>query len=206
MRQYAVAALVSLLITGAILTAAAQLVRERSQRHDITMLTAVSLVNVPREERIEEEAERKPPEPPRREPQIDFAPELPTPSLTAPALGGPSVALDPAVFGGVAPTGPMTFEAADLDKAPRAVIQRPPTYPRRAQQRGIRGQVTARFLVQVDGTVAQVSIVSSDPAGVFDRAVIDAVSGWRYEPGQLAGEAVAAWILAPIDFVPDGGR
>jgi len=206
MIRYGIAALAALLITGLIMVAAAQLVRERPQRHDITMPTAVSLVNVPREEQVEEEVDRKPPEPPRREPEVDFAPELPAPSLTAPALTGPAVALDPTLFGGVAPSGPMVFEAADLDRAPRAVVRRQPQYPYRARQRRVEGRVKVRFLVQTDGSVSRITILESEPEGTFDQAVIDAVSGWRFEAGRLAGEPVAAWIVTPILFDLDGGR
>jgi len=206
MIRYGIAALAALLITGLIMVAAAQLVRERPQRHDISMPTTVSLVTVPRDEEAPEETEEKPPEPPRKEPQLDFAPELPTPSLTAPALTGPAVDLDPALFRGTAPAGPMIFEAAELDRAPRAVVRRQPQYPYRARQRRVEGRVKVRFLVQTDGSVSQITILESEPAGTFDQAVIDAVSGWRFEAGRLAGEPVAAWIVTPILFDLDGGR
>jgi protein TonB len=199
------AIVVAFVINTLLLLAAAQLVRQRPEPVDITVPTAVSLIAVPDDEAPPEEDEPQPPRPPEQPPQLDFTPELPSPSLTAPALSGPSVVLDASIFGGAAPTGTMIFEASELDQAPRAVVRTPPEYPYRARQRRIEGSVQVRFLVNVDGTTSQISIVESDPPGIFDQAVIDAVSRWRFEPGRLAGEPVAAWVVAPITFDLSGG-
>jgi len=203
--RYVRAALVAFVLNSLLLLAAAQLVRERPETQDLTVPTVVSLVSVPKEEVLPEETDAKPPEPPKPQPQMDFTPELPTPSLTAPALSGPAVALDATLFGAAAPLSAMVFEASELDRAPRAVVHMPPQYPYRARQRGIEGSVQVRFLVGIDGTTSQISILQSDPTGVFDQAAIDAVSGWRFEPGQLAGEPVAAWVVAPMIFDLSGG-
>ena len=85
------------------------------------------------------------------------------------------------------------------------MVRRRPQYPYRARQRRLEGRVKVRFLVQADGTTSQITILESEPAGVFDQAVQDAVAGWRFEPGKLAGEPVAAWIVTPILFDLDGG-
>ena len=63
-----------------------------------------------------------------------------------------------------------------------------------------------RFLVRRDGTVGEVIIESAEPAGVFEEAVREAVSRWRFEPGRLAGESVAAWVVQPLRFDLSGGR
>jgi protein TonB len=128
------------------------------------------------------------------------------PSLTAPPLRGPAVSLDPSLFGGAAPMGEMIFDARDLDAPPRGVATAPPVYPYKARQRRIEGVVEVRFLVRRDGSVGQIIIESADPPGVFEDAVRDAVSGWRFEPGRLAGDAVAAWVLQPLRFDLSGGR
>jgi len=200
------AALVAVLINAVLLAAAAQLVRDRPQAQDMTVPTVVSLLNVPRDETPPEEEQRQEPEPPQPKPQVDFAPELPTPSLMAPSLSGPAVALDPAMFGMAAPMDAMIFETGDLDSAPRSVVRTPPQYPYRARQRGIEGSVTARFLVGLDGRTSRITILSSEPAGFFDQAVVDAVSRWRFEPGVLAGQPVASWVVTPITFDLGGSR
>lgn len=206
MIRFVLAAILAVVINVLLLAAAAQLVRDRPQPQDMTVPTAVSLVNVPREEAPPEEEQRREPEPPKEKPDLDFAPELPTPSLMAPVLSGPVVAVDPALFGGTAPMGAMVFEAGDLDRAPRSVVRTPPQYPYRARQRRIEGSVKVRFLVSTDGTTSRITILESQPAGVFDQTVIDAVVRWRFEPGILAGEPVAAWMVTPITFDLDGDR
>jgi protein TonB len=199
------AGVVAFLFNAILLFAAAQLVKERPEPQDMTVPTVVSLVSIPEEETPPEEAEAEPPEPPKQQPKVDFLPELSAPSLIAPDIGGPAVALDPGLFGRSAPMGDMVFEASELDDAPRAIIRTPPQYPYRARQRRIEGSVWVRFLVSVDGTVSQISVVDAQPPGVFEQAVIDAVSRWRFEPGRLAGETVAAWVVAPITFDLSGG-
>lgn len=206
MRRFTQAILAALLVNGFLLVAAAQLVRDRPQPQDITVPTAVSLVNVPKDKTPEEETERKMPEPPQQQPHLDFAPELPVPSLTAPTLAGPAVALDLTRFGDTAPMGAIAFEAGELDHMPQALVHTAPQYPYRARQRHIEGSVKVRFLVSIDGTTSRITILESRPAGVFNQVVIDAVARWRFEPGKLAGKSVPAWMITPITFDLDGGR
>jgi protein TonB len=99
----------------------------------------------------------------------------------------------------------MVFEASELDRAPRPVVRTAPVYPYKARQRRIEGTVQVRFLVRADGTVGEVQVESADPPGVFEDAVRDAIARWRFEPGRLAGEAVAAWVVMPISFDLDRG-
>ncbi len=196
----------SLVITGLLLLAAAALVQERPQVQDMTAPVPVSLVAVPRDEVPPEEEEREIPDPPKEPPKLDFAPELPAPSLIPPDLSGPTVTLDPSLFGGTGPVGEMIFDARDLDTPPRAVVAPQPAYPYKARQRRTEGVVQVRFLVRRDGTVGEIIIESADPPGVFDDVVREAVSRWRFEPGRLAGESVAAWVVQPLRFDLSGRR
>jgi protein TonB len=193
-------------ITLLVLVIAAQLVQERPLVQDLTEPVGVSLVSVPRDETDVTEERIREPEPPQQPPQVDFTPELPMPSLTAPALSGPAISLDPALFGKAVSAGEMIFDAQDLDTPPRAIVAMAPVYPFRAQQRDIEGTVEVRFLVGRDGNVSEVIIVSADPPGIFEEAVLEAVRRWRFEPGKLAGKPVAAWMMQPIVFDLSGGR
>lgn len=205
-RDLALAFLGAVVLTSALVVLAGQLVRERVDAQDITEPTPVSLVTVPEDEPEPEPEPQREPEPPEPRPQLDFMPELPPPSLTAPVLGGPVVRLDPARFGGVPRGGPVVFEASELDQPPRPVVRGAPVYPYKARQRRIEGTVQVRFLVRADGTVGEVRIERAEPPGVFEDAVRDAIARWRFEPGKLAGEPVAAWVVMPISFDLDGGR
>lgn len=206
MRRTAAAAIGGLAVSVLILAAAAHLVRDRAAVQDLTEPVPVSLVTIPRDEAPPQPERVREPEPPRPPPAMDFAPDLPSPSLTAPVLRGPAVRLDPSLFGGIAPLGEIAFAAADLDQPPRATVRTPPVYPYRARQRRIEGTVTVRFLVRRDGTVGEIAIESADPAGIFEDAVREAIERWRFEPGRLAGEAVAAWVVMPITFDMEAER
>lgn len=59
-----------------------------------------------------------------------------------------------------------------------------PEFPREARAAGIdKGVVKARMTLDAAGEVVKVDIVDSNPRRVFDRAVVRALSQWRYEPG-----------------------
>lgn len=206
MIRYAQAALAALLINALLLLTASQLVRERPQVQDLSAPMAVSLVAVPQDDAPAETPDREPPPPPQRRPDPDFLPQLSAPSLVAPIPSGPVVRLDPTLFDRPAAAGPLIFEAEDLDRAPQSVVRTPPRYPFRARQRGLVGEVTVRFLVDVDGSVSRLTILSATPEGVFEEAVREAVPRWRFEPGTLEGEAVASWVVTSVVFDLDGGR
>lgn len=82
---------------------------------------------------------------------------------------------------------------AGLVMAPAALAQEPelvevaaPEYPRGAERRQLEGYVTVRYNVTETGEVANVEVVEQTPEGVFDRAVLRALEGWRYAPGTAA--------------------
>jgi protein TonB len=102
-----------------------------------------------------------------------------------------------------ATSGEMVFVEADLDQPPAPIVRTQPPYPYKARHRGIEGEVTVKFLVQTDGTVTRVEIVSASPQGLFEDAVTDAVVKWRFEPGRIAGQPVAAWVVNTIVFDMD---
>ncbi|MGI9221907.1 MAG: TonB family protein [Woeseiaceae bacterium] len=57
-----------------------------------------------------------------------------------------------------------------------------PKYPRAAQRRGVSGWVEIEFVVDIDGSVTQASVVNSEPGLTFVNAAVKAVEGWKYEP------------------------
>lgn len=112
---------------------------------------------------------------------------------TGPAAAAPAVASVPApAMGAVSPAAsqiqPTVTEAVVPPAAeppmPKLLRQVPPRYPQAAGRRGTEGRVELGFIITREGRVADVQVLSSEPPGVFDRAAIDAVKEWRYEPGQ----------------------
>jgi bla regulator protein BlaR1 len=62
------------------------------------------------------------------------------------------------------------------------VIRIEPIYPAEAINNGIEGSVILSFDIQKNGAVSNVSIVSAEPKGIFDRAAKDAFKKWQYKP------------------------
>jgi protein TonB len=56
-----------------------------------------------------------------------------------------------------------------------------PIYPREAIRGGVqKGRVVVRLNIDEKGNVTEVNIVSSEPRGVFDKAVRNALEGWKF--------------------------
>jgi periplasmic protein TonB len=92
------------------------------------------------------------------------------------------------------------FSIGELDRPLTALVRIPPVYPLRAKHRGVQGWVRVRFVVNEDGNVGSVTVIESRPPGVFDRNVVQCVSGWRFKPGTVQGIAVRAWAETTIHF------
>lgn len=170
------------------------------------------LVSVQLRELRPPEPEKKEPEPPKVEEEKPPEPEIPMermmqkppevkpldlpafrPDLSLSAVAGPTLAPPP-------PPGPMTYEAGEVDQTPRTLVQMPPVYPFRARRMGIEGWVRVRFLVDTEGRPGSIQILEAEPAGVFEDAVVQAISGWRFEAAVKDGRRVASWVVTPIRF------
>jgi TonB family protein len=73
-------------------------------------------------------------------------------------------------------------------------------YPSDALRRGLEGWVELAYQVNLDGKVASVSVVDSNPAGVFDAAALRALSRVRYKPALQNGKPVAVRTKVRIAF------
>jgi protein TonB len=77
---------------------------------------------------------------------------------------------------------------SDRDIVPLVRVN--PEYPSRAKQRGIEGWVEVEFTITKVGTVKDERVLRSRPPYLFDRAALQAVRRWRYNPQIEAGRAV----------------
>lgn len=74
-------------------------------------------------------------------------------------------------------------ENAHSDDLMIQVIKRPlPVYPSEAMRAGIEGRVRVLVDVNADGTVKDVRVGKSEPAGVFDEAALSAVQEMLFTP------------------------
>lgn len=86
--------------------------------------------------------------------------------------------------------------------APRAIERPHPRYTAEAMRARITGPVTMTAVVGPEGNVTDVQLVQSlDPHFGLDRAAVDTVSKWRFEPGRLDdGQAVAVRVVIELEF------
>jgi len=69
-------------------------------------------------------------------------------------------------------------------------IKIPPVYPPRALRMGIEGVVTVEFTITTDGSVKDPEIVKASPPRIFDRAVLQAIHKWKFNPEIIDGKAI----------------
>lgn len=117
----------------------------------------------------------------------------PTPTPAAPPPAAPPAAAasqaplpEPIAIAPPPPPAPRSV-AAVARPLPRLISDSAPRYPLSALNRRIEGSVQIAFVIQPDGSVTAVRLLSSTPPGVFDEAALAAVSRWRFE---ASGERV----------------
>ncbi len=95
-------------------------------------------------------------------------------------------------------TGDLVPLAADVT-APRRLSGESPDFPDLAKRQKMSGSVLVEFVVAEHGEVREPKILES--AGeVLDRAALDAVSRWRYQPAEKAGVKVRVRQQARFTF------
>ncbi|MGM0831557.1 MAG: TonB family protein [Pseudomonadota bacterium] len=117
---------------------------------------------------------------PRPAPQPDPAPQpaetaAPSPapstaqSQAAPSEPEPAPSNEPVSVGQVTPTSRVN-----------------PSYPPRAQRRGMEGFVEVEFVIRRDGSVdnSTIRVTRAQPRRVFEDAAREAIARWQFEPGQ----------------------
>jgi protein TonB len=103
----------------------------------------------------------------------------------------------------VSPAPPVAAPAAPAmaDRSiPQPVRSPAPRYPREAQRRGESGTVLVRVHVGADGEPTGVDLVEGSGSRSLDRAAVDAVGRWRFDPAIQGGRPVAGVIQVPITF------
>ena len=87
-----------------------------------------------------------------------------------------------------------------VEEVPVILSGKEPSYPEFAIRKGIKGYVVVNLLVTANGRVEQTRILESEPDGVFDGPILEAVREWSFRPGRDKGRRVAVWVEQRIDF------
>jgi protein TonB len=100
--------------------------------------------------------------------------------------------------------GPASVALAPGDQpVPLSGQNPPPVYPPAALRSGESGTVLVRVEVDANGAPAGVALVKRSGSRELDRAAMEAVRKWRFQPAQRDGQAVPASLVIPIDFRAD---
>jgi len=88
-----------------------------------------------------------------------------------------------------------------VDEMPKPVKRVAPKYPDAARKRGQQGIVQVSALVKTDGTTDKVKVVPGKGlAPDLDRAAVEAIRQWTFEPAVAKGKPVAVYIVVPVKF------
>ncbi len=81
---------------------------------------------------------------------------------------------------------------------PRLLSQAPVVYPHLAKMTRAEGNVVIDALIDVNGRVTEMRIVSGP--GVFHQAAKESLAQWRYQPALLNGQPIATHLYVTIQF------
>jgi protein TonB len=161
---------------------------------EIQATPKIEFVRLRTETQLEEKRRVKPqidkPEPPPKAENVSTAEKVSV------MPGADLAALAPAVdysgtSGGLRGLGASELSSGagvDRDAVPQVRIQ--PDYPIQARQKRIEGWVDVQFTVGIDGSVRNPIVLAAEPRTIFDRAAIQAVKGWKYNPKIQDGKPV----------------
>ncbi len=91
------------------------------------------------------------------------------------------------------------FEVTQGASPPTPIYAPLPAYPKGARTRVEQGAVTVGIVVESDGSVREAVIVKGLNTEL-DKAALEAVRSWKFEPARKAGKPVAAHIYVEVNF------
>jgi protein TonB len=137
--------------------------------------------------------------------EAELPPDVITPTQTGGVFGGiPGQGM----LGGAAlPPPPKAAAPARIKQggnvtAASIVTQTKPLYPALARQARIQGNVVLHAIIDKEGRVAQLEVVTGHPLLV--QAALDAVKQWRYKPTLLNGDPVEVDTTITVTFTMGG--
>jgi len=142
---------------------------------------------------------RSPPPPPvPPTPMAMRAPPPPPPGMRAPPAPPTPLAMR------IPPPPPMPA-LAPLPPTPDAMQPPPPLpplppLPPREDAGNAEGLVELKVLVGTDGHAKQITVVKSQPAGMFDSRAIAAARQWHFNQPMHDGQPVEGWVRLPMRF------
>ena len=100
----------------------------------------------------------------------------------------------------IGPSAAATPETVTRQARPQGGYQVRPSYPATPRRLGIQGTALLRVHVLADGRIGDVLVEKSAGHPELDDAATDAVKRWRFDPARRGSDAVAMWVLLPVEF------
>jgi periplasmic protein TonB len=101
------------------------------------------------------------------------------------------------------PAAPARIKQGGAVTAASIITQTTPAYPPLARQARIQGVVALHAIIDKEGRVSQLEVISGHPLLV--QSALDAVKQWRYKPTQLNGEPVEVDTTIQVTFTMGPG-
>jgi protein TonB len=175
-------------------------------------IVQIQLKELPPEEPETEEAEEAPEKIEFTPPMQQDLPQLVLPdSFVIPPQPPPPDSLKVSTGALTIPQGNLTagfgkvFELKDLDTIPAATLQSAPVYPADLKRKGVEGFVDVGFIVDSNGVVQNVRVISSSQRE-FEQAAMQAVQKWKFKAGKKGGKGVATNMSVLLNFHLNGNK
>jgi protein TonB len=139
-------------------------------------------------------------------PNRESAPVRPHIARRSPAVpvAAPSISASLVAAAAVRASVPAAQDGSGAVSAkPRYRSNPTPDYPIPSKRRGEEGIVLLNVQVQADGTPAAISLNRSCGHPLLDRAALDAVRRWMFEPARAVGVPVSSLVVIPVRFSLD---
>jgi TonB family protein len=96
------------------------------------------------------------------------------------------------------PSGSLSVHAGGQVKQPHLTSKNPLAYPAEAKRNGIEGDVSVKAVINANGKPTGLRMVSGPPP--LQRATLNSVRDWQYEPGYLDGRPVPMEVIILVNF------
>lgn len=131
------------------------------------------------------------------------APPVTAPATTTPDERVPATTARADQPGADARRTSASAERQPRSQAPRLLAGNPsPQYPAAALRAGVGGTVMVRAELDANGQPVDVDVIRRSGNRDLDRAAVQAVRKWRFEPAMRNGKGVASTVQVPVDFKP----
>jgi RNA polymerase sigma factor (sigma-70 family) len=96
-------------------------------------------------------------------------------------------------------SGGALFSMKELDTPPKALTRKSPSYPAELRTAGIEGSVQVSFVIDATGAVREARVEKSTHHD-FEKAALEAVTQWRFEPGRKGDRQVNTRVSQVLEF------